>query len=93
MKKPKDCQTCAYRQYLTNETSMCSHKHIQTKIAEMGIVEMKKKDFIKLCPGHCQARNPQMVGWTKPSPLRYHFNGAGKLKQKKESPSKQSSLF
>lgn len=91
--KGRDCQTCAYRKYLTNELSMCSHKYRQSRLAVTGVVEMKKKEFIQLCPEFSVTANPENIGLTDPQTLRAHFGGIEKLSKSKPTPAKQTKLF
>lgn len=57
------CAGCAYRKYIGNGHSLCSHAKIQLQLLRQGKPpSMKPKDYPERCHGVSDIVNPDLVG-------------------------------
>lgn len=86
------CTGCAYRRYVGEGRSMCTHQAAQiTVLQHTGKIEMTPKQYIQRCAYASVDLDRKQVGAENPEMLRKLQ--ATSTATRKKDPSKQTSLF
>jgi len=87
----KACNHCAYRKYVGDGHSMCTHKKMQQTLACQGTISFRQGKMLDRCPAMASKIDPEMEGVRDHTLLR-RTNPIKKLAKAKTT-QKQGRLF